>query len=109
MKNFENYIGFMIGAIVLGCVFQIAAITFGLITLNYDIYLVLEGTGGSIIYGIYILVDLKMISDNIAIDDYILGAVMLYTDLVMLFLKILQAIGSRKWETLPILLLKNKY
>ena len=96
MRDFENYNRFMLGAIVLGCIFQIAALVFGLITLNYDVYLVLEGTGGSIIYGIYILVDLKLISDDIDLDDYILGAVMLYADLVMLFLRILQAIGSRK-------------
>ena len=83
----------MLGALVIGLIFQIAAISFGIITLNYDVYLVLEGTGGSIIYGVYVLVDLKLISDNVAIDDYILGAVMLYADLVLLFFKILQAIG----------------
>ena len=83
----------MFGAVIIGFILQISAITFGIITLNYDVYLVLEGTGGSIIYGIYVLVDLKLISDNIAIDDYILGAVMLYADLVLLFFKILQAIG----------------
>jgi hypothetical protein len=61
MGEFSNYYRFMFGALIIACILQISAINFGIITLNYDVYLVLEGTGGSIIYGIYVLVDLKLI------------------------------------------------
>ena len=96
MRSMENYACLMIGALLLGIAFQLSSIFFGLITLNYDTYLVLEGIGGSIIYGVYVVIDLKIIEGSVPVDDYILGAVMLYSDLLLLFLKILQAVGSRK-------------
>lgn len=56
----------------------------------------LYGTGGAIIYGFYVMVDLKMIAEQIEIDDYILGAITLYIDLITLFIHILRILGKLK-------------
>jgi FtsH-binding integral membrane protein len=51
---------------------------------------------GILIYGFYVIIDMKMIVEKVEIDDYILGAVMLYVDLMTLFIQILQLLGNRK-------------
>lgn len=58
--------------------------------------LMIYSVAGILIYGIYVIIDLKMISERIEIDDYILGAITLYLDLITLFVYILQAMGKRK-------------
>ena len=54
---------------------------------------------GVVIYSIYLVVDTQLIMGGkryeIEIDDYILGAIILYTDVVMLFLYLLQLFGKR--------------
>ena len=52
---------------------------------------------GVVLTGVYILVDLLMIMtpDAISHDDYILGAVMLYIDLVRMFLYMLILMAKR--------------
>ena len=62
----------------------------------FDTYLMIEGLGGSLIYGAYVAIDLHLIAEKIDIDDYILGAITLYVDLITLFIKILQVVGKRK-------------
>ena len=56
----------------------------------------LYGTGGAIIYGFYVMIDLRMIAEKIEIDDYILGAITLYLDLITLFIHILRIFGKIK-------------
>ena len=55
---------------------------------------------GVIIYSIYLVIDTQLIMGGkryqIELDDYILGAIILYTDIVMLFLYLLQLIGGRR-------------
>ncbi len=75
---------------------QLIALPIYLMGTNYDTYLIFEGVGGSLIYGMYVIIDLKLISEKIAIDDYILGAVTLYVDLITLFVHILRIVGKRK-------------
>ena len=54
---------------------------------------------GVIIYSIYLIVDTQLIMGGkryeVELDDYILGAIILYTDIVMLFLYLLQLFGRR--------------
>jgi len=57
---------------------------------------VLYGAGGLVIYGFYVIIDLKMISEQIEIDDYILGALTLYLDLITLLVHILRILGKKK-------------
>jgi FtsH-binding integral membrane protein len=54
----------------------------------------------AIIYSAYILIDTQLImggkNKELSLDDYILGAVILYVDIIQLFLKILQLLGKKK-------------
>jgi protein lifeguard len=61
-----------------------------------DVVFRLEGAGMSLVYGCYVSYDLHIISKKLSIDDYILGAFMLYADLITLFIQILKVVGSRK-------------
>ncbi|KAM3139787.1 hypothetical protein pb186bvf_008029 [Paramecium bursaria] len=54
-----------------------------------------------LVMGIYIIIDIKLICDPknenlLSIDDYVHGSLMLYTDIVRLFLKILKTIAKEK-------------
>ena len=53
---------------------------------------------GIVLYSIFLIVDTQMISNNygLSTEDYILGAILLYMDIVMIFLYILQFLGSSK-------------
>jgi FtsH-binding integral membrane protein len=53
-------------------------------------------SGGILIYGFYVIVDIKLISERIDIEDYILGAITLYIDLMSLFIYILMILGEKK-------------
>lgn len=43
---------------------------------------------------IYILFDLKLIMEYLSMDEYIVGALILYVDIIYLFLKLLQLLGK---------------
>ena len=60
--------------------------------------LLVYGSLGVLIVGFYILIDLVQIMtpDVISYDDYILGAMMLYIDIVRMFVYILMILGSKK-------------
>ena len=98
MTSIDQYVPTMIGSLCFALLLQLVAVPIYLMSAgaNYDAYLVMEGIGGSIIYGIYVIIDLKMIQEKISVDDYILGAITLYVDLITLFVKILQVVGKRK-------------
>jgi FtsH-binding integral membrane protein len=59
---------------------------------------------GALLYGIYLIIDTIMITggknnmSNVkcSMDDYIIGALMLYLDIVMLFIYILRILGNSK-------------
>jgi len=54
----------------------------------------------AVIYSVYLLIDTQMIMggrhNQLQMDDYILGATILYVDIISLFLKILQILGKKK-------------
>lgn len=54
----------------------------------------------AVIYSVYILIDTQMIlggrHNQVQLDDYILGATVLYVDIISLFLKLLQLLGKKK-------------
>lgn len=54
---------------------------------------------GVIVYGLYLIMDTQLIMGNkthkIEMDDYILGAFLLFIDIIMLFLYILRLFGQR--------------
>ena len=56
-------------------------------------------TLGVIIFSLYLLVDTQLIMGgnrySVGIDDYILGALILYSDIIMIFLYLLRLFGGR--------------
>lgn len=77
---------------VLGCAFLLLVI-FGMFTRN-NVFHIIICVFGVILFGLYILYDTQLIVGNkelsLGIDDYILGAFMLYIDIINLFLYILE-------------------
>lgn len=55
---------------------------------------------GIFVAGIYILVDLLMIMTKgvYDLDDYIMGALNLYIDILRMFIYIVMLLGKRKWR-----------
>jgi FtsH-binding integral membrane protein len=55
---------------------------------------------GVIIFGIYIIIDTQLIMGShkygITMDDYILGALILYIDIIQLFIYILRLLSERR-------------
>jgi FtsH-binding integral membrane protein len=60
----------------------------------------LLSAGFAAIYMIYILVDTQLIiggkNKRLSLDNYIMGTIILYTDIIGLFLKILDLLGEKK-------------
>ncbi len=57
--------------------------------------------GFSVIYLVYILIDTQLIigksnTRKLSLDDYIMGTMMLYVDIIGLFLKLLELFGERR-------------
>lgn len=52
-----------------------------------------------IIYGLFLLIDTQLIigggRHELSIDDYVIGAMFLYIDIVMIFLELLKIFGGR--------------
>ncbi len=63
---------------------------------NDSFYLMLYSCLGVFFYGIYVIVDLYVITQRIEVDDYILGALTLYLDLITMFLHLLRILGNKK-------------
>ena len=57
-------------------------------------------TLGVIFYSIYLVIDTQLILGGkryeMEIDDYILGAIVLYTDIIMIFLYLIRLLGNRR-------------
>lgn len=47
-----------------------------------------------ILYCVYIVYDTRIICQKFSYDDYIVGAVTLYMDIIMLFLELLRLFGA---------------
>ena len=54
----------------------------------------------SVVYSIYIIIDTQRMlggkHQSLTLDDYVLGAIILYVDIISLFLKLLQIFGKRR-------------
>jgi FtsH-binding integral membrane protein len=57
---------------------------------------IMIASGAILFYGFYVIIDLHMISERLALDDYIIGALTLYIDLMVMFIYILEIIGKKK-------------
>jgi hypothetical protein len=81
-------------AVVLQLIFMLMMLFVGFDSWIFAAYAVI----GVVVTGIYILIDLvKIITPGgISYDDYILGAIMLYVDLLRMFIYLLALLGKRK-------------
>ena len=57
---------------------------------------------GVVLYGLFLIIDTMMIikgdsmtGKGVGIDDYIIGAMMLYIDIIMMFVYILRLLGDK--------------
>jgi len=81
--------------IFLGLFFMIFGINNAFISKLYLFYLVL----GVVVYSIYLIYDTQLImgkENEFSIDDYVIAAMMVYLDIIQIFINILQLIGNRR-------------
>lgn len=56
--------------------------------------------GGALLFGVYLIYDTQLIcgkhSHKLSVDDYVLGAMMLYIDIIQLFIYILRILGEHR-------------
>lgn len=54
----------------------------------------------SVIYMIYLLIDIQLVMggkrNNLTMDNYVMGAIIIYVDIVRLFVNILRILGKKK-------------
>lgn len=58
----------------------------------------------AVIYSLYLVIDTQLVLDRegtgLTLDNYVLGAVLLYIDIIQLFIQILKVLGEKKkWST----------
>jgi Uncharacterised protein family UPF0005. len=55
---------------------------------------------GLVIYGFYLIIDIhRLLNESrfgMTYDDYIVGAILIYLDIIMIFIKILEILGKKK-------------
>lgn len=60
----------------------------------------LTSIGLSIVYMIYLLIDIQLVMggkrNNLSLDNYVMGAMMIYMDIINLFIEILRILGKKK-------------
>jgi len=96
-KDYSSYLAGLNGIVWI-------ALSVGLLNLFFRIRFIdsVLSIGFAAIYMIYILVDTQLIMGGqkgrvkLSLDDYISGAIMLYIDIVGLFIKLLQILGKKK-------------
>ena len=88
---------YLIGGIIIVALSALTTGIIALITRSYDWY-TLYYFFGVILYGLFLIFDVKRISSTkygISHEDYIYGAMMIYLDIVLIFLEILRLSGRK--------------
>lgn len=88
------------GGILFVCGMAMLLITlFMMFTSNPFLHVLFSGLG-VILYGIYLIYDTQLIVGNkkheLSIDDYVLGALFIYLDIILIFLYLLDLLSSSK-------------
>lgn len=54
----------------------------------------------TVVYTIYLLIDIQLVMggkrNNLTMDNYVMGAMLIYCDIIRLFLNILRILGKKK-------------
>ncbi|CAD8166842.1 unnamed protein product [Paramecium octaurelia] len=81
------------GCLMAGLVYFIFSSSFA-----YQIYLI----GGAICLGLYLVYDIQLIIGDkqlrLTVDDYILGSIMIYTDIIKIFIRVVKILMKEKKE-----------
>ena len=87
------------GLLLVICVQMILSIICMLVFEYTDTYIPFVEGFCVILYGLYLLIDTQLIVGGgrykLTIDDYIIGAIIIYMDIIMIFLYLLQMFGGR--------------
>ena len=89
------------GPVLILCIFMsmLLSLIFYFVFSNRQMHAFYIGVG-ILIYSIYLVIDTQLIMGGkryeVEIDDYVLGALILYTDIIMIFLYILQALSNKR-------------
>ena len=89
----EEMIGYCNGLAFAMSLAALPVIIFSFFYMNRIIYIVIQ-LFFVFLYSVYILVDTRNICQKFSKDDYIIAAVILYMDIIMLFLKLLELFGA---------------
>jgi len=89
---------FLLVGLMVGCLLQLVALIALCVTGYYGYWWILYGTLGMAISGILLFIDVIKIQilGKVAVDEYILGALLLYIDIIRLLLYILMLFGKGK-------------
>lgn len=89
----EEQVGY-VGGLAFGMsLAALPMIVFSFFFRNFILYILIEFFLVAL-YCIYILYDTRVICEKFSYDDYIIGAVTLYMDIIMLFLHLLELFGA---------------
>ena len=94
MRDSSNYALTMIAAIVAGCGVQ--CILIPLVFSGSQWNIVLVSLLVTLIFCAYVVVDLHLLANRVSVDEYIIAAIMIYFDLLRIFIFILQILAKRK-------------
>ncbi|CDW91632.1 UNKNOWN [Stylonychia lemnae] len=95
IKSFENFLASSFLMLFVALILEILSIVFFFSDYSQPMML-LYSAAGIIIYGTYVIIDMYLIAKRLDVEDYILGALTLYVDLMSLFIHILRILGSKK-------------
>ena len=88
-----------LGLLMIICISMTMSLLSMLVFEFTDTYIPFAAGFGVIIYGLFLLIDTQMVAGGrkyeLSIDDYVVGALILYLDIVMIFLELLRVFGGR--------------
>lgn len=88
---------FMGGMLFVGCTVMLLIGIFMMFTSNPFLHVLFSGFG-VLLYGVYLIYDTQLLMGNkkheLELDDYILGALFIYLDIILIFLYLLDILNS---------------
>ena len=88
-----------LGLLIVICISICMSLLSFLVFTYTDTYIPFAAGFGVIVYGLFLLIDTQLVCGGgryeLSIDDYIVGALILYLDIIMIFLELLKVFGGR--------------
>ena len=99
IPNKSQILKYMVVGLIIACVLQLVFLILLFFSGSFpNVYYILYGVLGVIISGVYIIFDLTvlMAAGAIDYDDYILGSLMLYFDIMRMFVYLVMLLGKQR-------------